>query len=140
MKLSDFDYNLPKEMIAQEQIKPRTHSKMIVVWKDGRVEHKHFYDIVDFFRKDDVLVINESKVSYAKLVGKKETGGKVEVMIVNEKNDVFKCKVKGRNIKKGIIFLFDSLKAVVEEKIHDDFYIKFLSKDYKKILNQKLKF
>jgi len=97
MKLSDFDYKLPRELIAQEPIKPRDHSWLLVVKKCGftnsvhpnegsdgcEIEHKHFYDIVDYLEPGDVLVLNNSKVFPARLIGKKkETGGKIEVFLL----------------------------------------------------------
>jgi len=99
MKLKDFDFNLPKNLIAQEPIKPRDYSRLLVMRRtvqksapsdapalgaDFCIQHKHFYDIVDYFKKGDVLILNNSKVFPARLIGKKkETGGKIEVFLLS---------------------------------------------------------
>lgn len=70
MKTSDFDYILPPERIAQEPIKPRDHSKLLVLDRDtGEIQHRHFYDLGEFLKPGDLLVVNESKVFKARLVG-----------------------------------------------------------------------
>ena len=86
MKLHDFDYNLPKNLIAQEPIKPRDHSRLLILEKQsGKIKHKHFYDIADYLQKGDVLVLNNTKVFPARLIGKrKETGGRVEVFLLRK--------------------------------------------------------
>ena len=82
MKLSNFDYNLPKKLIANSHIEPRDHSRLLVVdRKSGKVEHKRFYNILDYLRPDDLLVFNNSKVFKAKIFGTKDTGGKREFLI-----------------------------------------------------------
>lgn len=83
MKLSDFDYFLPKELIAQHPSDKREGSRLLVLHRDtGRIEHKIFNGIVDYFHKGDLLVLNNTRVVPAKLVGRKETGGKVEALIL----------------------------------------------------------
>lgn len=82
MKLSEFDYNLPRGLIAQRPASPRASSRLMVL-QDGKIAHKKFTDIVDYFQEGDVLVLNETKVMKAKLVGKKEHGGKVELMLLD---------------------------------------------------------
>lgn len=84
MKLSDFSYDLPKELIAQHPAEPRDHARLMLYDKQtGAVEHKHFYDLVDELRAGDVLVFNDSKVIPARLYGKRvPTGGKVEVLLL----------------------------------------------------------
>ena len=84
MKLTDFSYELPKELIAQHPAEPRDHARLMLYdRKPGAVEHKHFYDLVDELRAGDVLVFNDSKVIPARLYGKRvPTGGKVEVLLL----------------------------------------------------------
>ena len=84
MKLTDFSYELPKEMIAQHPAEPRDHARLMLYdKKTGAVEHKHFYDLVDELQAGDVLVFNDSKVIPARLYGKRvPTGGKVEVLLL----------------------------------------------------------
>lgn len=92
MKLSEFDYNLPKELIAQHPSEKRDGSRLLVLHRDtGRIEHKIFKDIVDYFCKDDLVVLNNTKVVPARLWGKKETGGKVEALILSGEG----CRVEG---------------------------------------------
>ncbi len=76
MKTSDFDYLLPEELIAQTPMEPRDHSRLLVYHRgDNTIEHKHFYDILDYLHEGDALVINETKVIPARLLGVKEGGG-----------------------------------------------------------------
>jgi S-adenosylmethionine:tRNA ribosyltransferase-isomerase len=84
LKLTDFSYELPKELIAQHPAEPRDHARLMLYdRKTGAVEHKHFYDLADELRAGDVLVFNDSKVIPARLYGKRvPTGGKVEVLLL----------------------------------------------------------
>ena len=88
LKLSHFDFNLPQELLATEPIINRDDSKMMVVHKDsGKIEHKMFKDILDYFEEDDVLILNNTKVIPARLYGNKEkTGAKIEVFLMRELN------------------------------------------------------
>lgn len=83
MNKSDFYYNLPEELIAQTPVEPRDHSRMLVYdRKTGEIEHKHFYDIIDYLKAGDVLVINDTKVLPARIYGVKEgTGAKIEFLL-----------------------------------------------------------
>jgi S-adenosylmethionine:tRNA ribosyltransferase-isomerase len=88
MKLKDFDYHLPEELIAQHPCGRRDHSRMMVVHRNtNEVECKHFYNVPDYLRKNDVLVINDSKVIPARLVGKKESGGIIEILLLSKKGE-----------------------------------------------------
>lgn len=80
MKKHDFYYDLPNELIAQTPIEPRDASRMMVVNRQtGEIEHKHFYDVVDYLNPGDCLILNDTKVLPARLYGiKDETGAKVE--------------------------------------------------------------
>ena len=84
MKTADFDYVLPEELIAQTPMEPRDHSRLMIYRrKSDTIEHKHFYDIVDELHPGDALVINETKVIPARLLGVKEdTGVPVEVLLL----------------------------------------------------------
>lgn len=127
MHTSDFDYILPDERIAQHSVEPRDHSKLMVVnKKDQTIEHRHFFDIVDYLQSGDVLVWNNSKVFKARLFGKLEAGNsdanndgvpdhalfnqkEVEVFLVRpmENNGVWKVLGKpGRRIRTGMIVRF----------------------------------
>ena len=93
MKLSDFDFELPEELIAQHPADKRDESRLLVLHKNtGEIEHRHFYDIIDYLKPGDVLVRNNSKVIPARLYGdKRETHAKVEVLILKIENDICEC-------------------------------------------------
>jgi len=85
MKLSDFMYDLPEERIAQTPVEPRDHSHLMVLHRDtGEIEHRHFYDIIDYLNPGDCLVINETKVIPARLYGERPTGGACEVLLLKQ--------------------------------------------------------
>ena len=85
MKLSDFLYDLPEARIAQTPVEPRDHSRLMVIHRDtGAIEHRHFYDIIDYLNPGDCLVINETKVIPARLYGERPTGGAVEVLLLKQ--------------------------------------------------------
>ena len=87
MLVTDFDYELPKELIAQHPMEPRDHSRLLVVNKDsGAIEHKHFYDLIEYLHPGDVLVFNDTRVIPARLHGFKDTGAHVEVFLLTRKN------------------------------------------------------
>lgn len=87
MLVTDFDYELPQELIAQHPMEPRDHSRLLVVDKNtGEIEHKHFYDLIDYLRPGDVLVFNDTRVIPARLHGTKDTGAHVEVFLLTRKN------------------------------------------------------
>ena len=87
MLVTDFDYELPKELIAQHPMEPRDHSRLLVVNKDsGAIEHKHFYDLIEYLHPGDVLVFNDTRVIPARLHGFKDTGAHVEVFLLTRKD------------------------------------------------------
>ena len=85
MKTSDFDYHLPKELIAQTPMDPRDHSRLMVVSRaDGSIQHRHFYDLPQYLRPGDLLVFNDSRVFPARLHGTRSgTGGKIELLLLH---------------------------------------------------------
>lgn len=85
MKKSDFYYDLPKELIAQTPIEPRDHSKMMVLSRENEsIEHKHFYDFIDYLNEGDCLILNNTRVLPARMYGvKKDTGAIVEFLLLN---------------------------------------------------------
>ena len=83
MKTSDFDYQLPHELIAQTPLEPRDHSRLMVVHRDdGSIEHRQFFEITEFLRPGDVMVLNDSRVIPARLMGQRQSGGKTEVLLL----------------------------------------------------------
>lgn len=125
MKTSDFDYHLPEELIAQTPMEPRDHSRLLVYNRaDQGIQHLHFYDLPRFLRKGDVLVINETKVIPARLLGEKEdTGVPVELLLLKRlERDVWEALVRpGRRLKPGAICTFGGglLKAEIIETAED---------------------
>lgn len=110
MKTSEFDYELPQELIAQTPLKDRTASRMLVVHKNkGTFEHRHFSDITEYFHAGDVLVRNNTRVIPARLFGTKEiTGAHVEVLLLKQlENDVWECLVgNAKTVKMGNVVSF----------------------------------
>ena len=85
MKLSDFMYDLPEERIAQTPAEPRDHSRLMVLHRDsGEIEHRRFYDVIDYLNPGDVLVINDTRVIPARLYGQRPTGGACEVLLLKQ--------------------------------------------------------
>ena len=121
MKLSDFDYNLPPELIAQTPISKRDESKLMVLDKiTGEIKHQHFHDITKELKKGDVLVLNDTKVIPARLIGtKKDTGAIIELLLLKDLgNDLWECLSRPqKRLKKGTIITFShKLQAEVIEK------------------------
>ena len=111
MKLSEFDYHLPGELIAQSPVEPRDASKLMVLGR--RIEHRFFSDVPDYFEKGDTLVLNDSRVIPAKLMGKKCTGGHVEALVVSRGDVGYECLIRGKNIREGTKLDFGELEATV---------------------------
>lgn len=113
MLLSDFDYTLPEELIAQKPASKRTQSKMMVLNRTSKtIEHKHFFDIVDLLAENDVLVLNNTKVIPARLLGQKLTGANVEVFLLKElENNQWEALIKpSKRVNQGnIIKISDEL-------------------------------
>ena len=110
MKVEDFDYELPEKLIAQKPIEKRDESRLLVLDKTtGEMEHKHFYDIIDYLEEGDTLVLNDSKVLPARLIGEKEeTHAVIEILLLkNIENDDWECLVKpAKRIKEGTMISF----------------------------------
>ena len=110
MKVEEFDYNLPEELIAQTPLAKRDSSRLLVLdKKTGDIEHKHFSDIIDYLNPGDTLVLNDTKVLPARLIGvKEETGAVIEILLLkNTENDNWECLVKpARRVKVGTIVSF----------------------------------
>ena len=110
MDVKDFDYDLPKELIAQDPLLDRSSSRLMVLDKDtGAIEHKHFYNIIDYLNPGDCLVINDTKVIPARLFGVKEdTGAQIEVLLLVRKDTyTWECLVRpGKKCKVGTVISF----------------------------------
>lgn len=109
---STYFYNLPEELIAQTPIEPRDHSRMLVYHRaEDKIEHKHFYDVLDYLQKGDVLVVNNTRVLPARLIGyKKDTGAKIEVFLLKKKSlNVYQVLLKPqKKAKIGCTIIFNN--------------------------------
>lgn len=150
MKLKDFNYYLPKNLIAQEPIKPRDYSRLLVIRRGAtnaahankerirretansahlnsyKIEHKHFYNIIDYLKKGDVLVLNNAKVFPARLIGKrKKTGGKIEIFLHKKiRGSSWECLVGSSRKREGIEVLFGKrLKCIILKDNKDGTWI-----------------
>ena len=124
--ISDFDYDLPQELIAQTPIEPRDASRLLVLHRTtGAMKHRHFHDIGAYLRPGDLLIANQSRVIPARLLGRRaETGGAVEVLLLSERSDIgpdhWETLVRpGRRLREGsrIIFSDDSGAELLQAEI-----------------------
>ena len=119
MKLEDFDYELPQELIAQTPIKERSSSRLMILNKDtGKIEHQEFKNIINYLNKGDVLVLNNTKVIPARLIGEKiDTQATIELLLLKDlKENRWECLSRPfKRLKEGTIISFGSgkLKAKV---------------------------
>lgn len=114
MNLKDFDYHLPPERIAQTPLTERDQSKLLVLHRPtGQIEHRHFTDILEYFKKGDIIVANNSRVIPARLYGRKKSGGRVEILLLERLSDTrWKALVGGRKVSEGVqIRLQDNAEA-----------------------------
>ena len=125
-KLSDFNYDLPKEYIAQTPLKDRSSSKLMVLNRESNeITHKHFSDIIGLLDEKDCLVLNDTKVIPARLLGiKEETGAHIEVFLLKRltEENLWECMVRpGKRVKKGTIVSFGNgeLKAEIMDSLDD---------------------
>lgn len=133
--IDNYDYNLPKELIAQQPLDKRDQSKLLVYDKKNHmIEHKKFQHIINYLNKDDIIVINETKVIKTRLYGKKETGGKVAITLIEKienKKDlkyVYDAFLHCKNPKLGTKLIFDNglIAEVIKTKVNGErFHIKF---------------
>ena len=151
MKLSQFDFELPEELVAEYPSPNRDESRLMIVHRDtGKIEHKVFKDVLDYFEEDDVLVVNNTKVFPARLFGRKEkTGAKIEVFLLRELNkkmrlwDVLVNPARKIRVGNKLYFGedFDNLSAeVVDNTTSRGRTIRFIfdgtDEDFRKILHQ----
>ena len=120
MKTDDFDYFLPQELIAQTPLKKRDESRLLVLDKEtGEMEHKKFFDVIDYLEKGDALVINDTKVIPARIIGEKvDTGAVIELLLLKDLGDTWECLAKPqKRLKVDTIISFGDgrLKAKVVE-------------------------
>ena len=125
MNINDFDYNLPKELIAQTPLKERSSSRLLILNKNnGSIKHEHFFNIINYLNKGDVLVLNDTKVIPARLIGNKmDTNAVIEILLLKELgDDCWECLARpGKRLKIGTIVSFGDglLKAKITEKLDE---------------------
>ena len=143
MKLSDFDYRLPQELIAQYPATSRDSSRLLVLDRvTGKATHKNFKDFTDYVKRDDILVLNNTKVINARIIGKRATGGKVEIFLLEKVgNDRFKVLIRpsGRvKEKEEITFDNSGLKAhvLVKDKVENIIEFSSPANDVEKVLHE----
>lgn len=120
MKLKEFNYNLPQKMIAQKPANPRDASKLMMVnYKDKKISNHIFNELPDFLNKGDVLVFNNTKVFPARLFGKKESGGKVEVfLLTHHQGSIWEVLIGGKRMKLGMKVIFSkNLECTLIKKV-----------------------
>jgi S-adenosylmethionine:tRNA ribosyltransferase-isomerase len=125
MKTSDFNYDLPEELIANYPLDNRSSSRLLVY--DNEIEHKTFKDVVDYFEEGDLLVVNNTSVIPARIYGNKESGGSVEVMLerVMEDNKALVQIRSGRSPKIGALINLDSYKVQCIDRQGNFFILQF---------------
>ncbi|KXS40053.1 MAG: S-adenosylmethionine:tRNA ribosyltransferase-isomerase, partial [Candidatus Frackibacter sp. T328-2] len=125
MKVADFDYHLPEELIAQEPMNPRDESRLMIVDRNSdEIEERVFKEIIDFFESGDTIVLNNTKVIPARLYGfKEETGGKVEFLLLTEVGlDTWEVLVRpGKKVKIGTRVVFGDRDLIAEVKERTEF-------------------
>ena len=124
MKTSDFYYELPQELIAQTPLQRRDQSRLMILdRKSGAIAHQHFYELPRFLRPGDCLVLNDSRVLPARLLGRRESGGAAEILLLTDRGDnVWECLVRpGRKLRRGATIRFGDgrLIAQVQEVLPD---------------------
>ena len=123
MNTKDFFYELPQELIAQTPLEQRDHSRLMVLpLSDEPIEHKKFYDVIEYLRPGDCLIMNDSKVLPARIFGVKETGSVIELLLLkNRGSDIWECLVKpGKRAREGAcIKISDTLSCEVTEVLSD---------------------
>ena len=132
INLDDFNYNLPDELIAQRLAVPRDSSRLMILQKNNKEDkilHKRFFDIIDFLKKSDVLVMNNTMVDNAKLIGKKSTGSSAEIVLMKKISDLeYEVRIKTKNPMVGnIIILKSSSCEIIDQKTIDTFIVRLSS-------------
>ncbi|MDZ7672122.1 MAG: tRNA preQ1(34) S-adenosylmethionine ribosyltransferase-isomerase QueA [Halanaerobiales bacterium] len=144
MRVDEFDYNLPERLIAQKPVDKRDHSRLMLLnKKTGQIDEKKFYEIIDLLNKDDLLILNNSKVIPARLLGQKvPTGTNIEVLLLNQiKDNKWEVLVRpGKRVKKGVRVSFGDGKLIGEAIEYTEFGGRVMEFEYEgdfdEILNE----
>jgi len=123
MKTSDFYYDLPRELIAQTPVEPRDSSRLMVInRKENTIQHRQFYDIIDYLQEGDCLIANDSRVLPARIYGTRPTGARVEFLLLKQvRNNVWECLAKpGKKAREGTEFTFGDVMSCRVLEVLDD--------------------
>jgi S-adenosylmethionine:tRNA ribosyltransferase-isomerase len=140
MRVNDFDYKLPPDLIAQHPSQKREASRMMILNRmKGEIKHKYFYNIIDYLRPDDLLIINNTQVIPARLFGKKETGANIEIFLIQQiDNTIWQCLLRPqKRIRAGIkIIINDEHFVEVLEREPDGKWLIQTPEQFDKIIYQ----
>ena len=123
MLVDDFDYHLPRELIAQIPIYPRDRCRLMVL-NGFEIKHHLFKDIIDYLNPGDVLVLNNTRVRHAKLHGKKTTGGKIELLVLGEKKGFVRCLIKGK-VREDTRIVIGEITGRIVHKNEGEYLVEF---------------
>ena len=140
LHIGNFDYQIDPKHIAQNPVDPRDDAKMLVYNRNTQeIAHRHVHNIIDYMDNEDVLVLNDTRVVHARLIGNKLSGGKVEILLLNQvENKVWRALCKGSGLKSGTIIDFSEfdIKCKVTEKKKDAVYLLEFSHEVGPVLNE----
>ncbi|MEO0106957.1 MAG: tRNA preQ1(34) S-adenosylmethionine ribosyltransferase-isomerase QueA [candidate division WOR-3 bacterium] len=128
MKLQEFYYNLPEDLIAQYPLENRAEAKLLILNRNsGAIIHRHFYEIIEYFSEGDILVLNDTKVFKARIFGKKETGAHIEILIISYNDNECTALINpGRRIRDNTkIFFTDDVFAQVKSREKGRYHLEF---------------
>lgn len=133
-RLSDFDYKISKDLIAQSPLTRRDESRLLVLYRNsGKIEHRRFYQLVEYLRKGDLLVLNDTRVFPARLIGRRKSGGRVEILLLKEiAPSKWKAIIKaGSRLKSGDIVEFEGailIGMVLDYLSNGEYIMSFVSR------------
>ena len=134
MKTSDFDYHLPESSIAQTPAEPRDSSRLLVLHRDtGEIEHRIFRDVSDYLRAGDLLVLNQTRVIPARIYAHKETGGRVELLLLRRRDEfIWEALVGGKGLRVGTRVFIEEIDSMSSKANQHDIKIQVIEGGKKK--------
>ncbi|GAB6072886.1 tRNA preQ1(34) S-adenosylmethionine ribosyltransferase-isomerase QueA [Venenivibrio stagnispumantis] len=139
-RLSEYNFELPQELIAKYPVEPRDHCRLMVLHRENqKIEHKIFYQIIDYINEGDLLIFNDTKVIPARLIGTKETGAKIEIFLLRPlKEDVWEALIKNvRRLKIGSkVYISQDFFIELIERKEETAIIKLNTEDIKKAIKK----
>ena len=113
MRTADFDFSLPKELIAARPSGKRDHSRLLVLRMDGSIEHRRFHEITEYLNPGDLLLLNDTKVFPARITGTKPSGGKVDILLVGETDEKGTWEILHKGGFQGTVTVFNGMEAEI---------------------------